>query len=464
MTLSAAEPSTAEHASRLPLLTREGLAMFRRLEQHPHAPRWNHVAGDRVGPDDLAALGHFRRALEERRAPFGGEPPEPLLAWLTELAPKVPWLRARLQSGRVTPQAFRALGTTSREDVALRPESLIPDDAELDAMIAYRTAGTTGHALVVPHAVRAAASYPVLIDFALRARGITLPLGPEQVACLLVGAQRHTVTYPTVLSVWRQSGFAKLNLTPSDWPAPDSPHHFFEDTRPALLTGDPLAFAELLRLGVSARPRALVTTAVALSAGLKRRLEAHFACPVVDWYSLTETGPIAAACPAGEGYHVLPHDVFVETLGPDGLPTSERGEVTVTGGRNPYLPLLRYRTGDFGRLACEPCPCGDPMPRLRELEGRAPVLLRAADGSPVNTVDVSRLLRELPLVQHELVQRRDLSLALTARVVPGASRDTGPLERLLRGLFGDVPVAVHWDDGLGERKVVPYRSELLLEE
>jgi hypothetical protein len=104
------------------------------------------------------------------------------------------------------------------------------------------------------------------------------------------------------------------------------------------------------------------------------------------------------------------------------------------------------------------------MPRLLELEGRAPVLLRAADGGPVNTVDVSRLLRELPLVQHELVQRKDLSLTLTVRAVPGASQDLRPLERLLRGLFGDVPVAIRWDDGLGERKVVPYRSELLLEE
>jgi phenylacetate-CoA ligase len=464
MTPSSSDPVSPEHATRLPLLTREGQAMFRRLQQHPHGPRWNHTAGDRVGPDDLAALGHYRRALEETRKPFGREPPAPVLAWLAGLAPKVPWLRARLPNGPLSESAFRALDTTSREDVARRPESLIPDDADLDAMIAYRTAGTTGHALIVPHAVRAAASYPLLIDFALRARGITLPLGPEHVACLLVGAQRHTVTYPTVLSVWRQSGFAKLNLTPGDWPTPDSPHHFFEDTRPGLLTGDPLAFAELLRLGIRVRPKALLTTAVALSTALKRRLEAHFACPVIDWYSLTETGPIAAACPAGEGYHVLPHDLFVETLGPDGLPTSERGEVTVTGGRNPYLPLLRYRTGDFGRLAFEPCVCGDPMPRLLELEGRAPVLLRAADGGPVNTVDVSRLLRELPLVQHELVQRKDLSLTLTVRAVPGASQDLRPLERLLRGLFGDVPVAIRWDDGLGERKVVPYRSELLLEE
>ena len=31
------------------------------------------------------------------------------------------------------------------------------------------------------------------------------------------------------------------------------------------------------------------------------------------------------------------------------------------------------------------CPCGDPMPRFLELEGRKPVLIRSSDGTPVST-------------------------------------------------------------------------------
>ena len=62
-----------------------------------------------------------------------------------------------------------------------------------------------------------------------------------------------------------------------------------------------------------------------------------------------------------------------------------RGEIAVTGGRNPFVPLLRYRTGDWGRLDYGRCPCGDRMPRLLDLEGRPPVVFRRPDGSPVRS-------------------------------------------------------------------------------
>jgi phenylacetate-CoA ligase len=201
---------------------------------------------------------------------------------------------------------------------------------------------------------------------------------------------------------------------------------------------------------------------------LRARLAAHFAAPVIDWYSLTETGPIGYACPLGRGYHVVSHDLFVEALDPHGtpVPAGERGEIAVTGGRNPFLPLLRYRTGDWARLDHAPCSCGDPMPRLLDLEGRAPVLLRSARGEDVNPVDVSGVLRAYPIVQHELVQRADLSCELALRTPSHEALDVAALERELRALFGDVPLVVRIDPSLGDRtgKATPYRSELPFEE
>jgi hypothetical protein len=106
------------------------------------------------------------------------------------------------------------------------------------------------------------------------------------------------------------------------------------------------------------------------------------------------------------------------------------------------------------------------MPRIMELEGRAPVLLRSARGGDVNPVDVSGVLRAYPIVQHELVQRADLSCELALRTLSGEPVDVAALARELGALFGDVPLVIRLDPSLGDRtgKATPYRSELPFEE
>ncbi len=161
--------------------------------------------------------------------------------------------------------------------------------------------------------------------------------------------------------------------------------------------------------------------------------------------------------------------IHLEVLRTDSTqaPPGERGEITLTGGRNPFAPLLRYRTGDFGRVDYAPCPCGDPMPRLMELEGRVPVLIRSSDGTPVSTVDLSRLLREHPLLLHEFVQRADRSCELTVRALPGAVPDAEKIEADLRRVLGNVKLEIRFDPALGDRqdgKALPYKSELMLED
>jgi len=451
-----------------PLVDERGLRSIARLAMHPCAPRWNRVAGDRLERDDVRAVEAFRDALGRERAPFGPEPPGRFTAWVRARRLLVPSFRERTPHVSAIDRAWGSIATVSREDLATRPEALVPDDAPLDRMIVYRTAGTTGHALLVPHDARAAACYLPMLELALARWAVDGRLGSDDVA-MLVGAQAHTVTYATALSAWSQAGFAKLNLARSEWPSDDAPARFFADLSPALLTGDPISFAELVARGVEVRPRALVTTAVAMSDTLRTRLAEHFAAPVIDWYSLTETGPIGYACPRRDGaYHVVSHDLFVETLDPRGMamPVGRRGEIAVTGGRNPFLPLLRYRTGDWGRIDYAPCACGDPMPRILELEGRAPVLLRSARGGDVNPVDVSGVLRAYPIVQHELVQRADLSCELVIRTMRHEPLDLVMLERELRALFGNVPLVVRVDPTLADRtgKMAPYRSELPFEE
>jgi phenylacetate-CoA ligase len=457
------------HAERTPLITPVGERMLNRLREHPDAPRFNYVTGDRLHREDLPTIDRLREQLHNLRGPRETAPPPAIVQRIASLCERVPFFRERIPAGLDLERDWAALPTTSRLDLALSPWDFVPDDEPLDRLIIYRTAGTTGHPIAVPHHPLAIRCYEPLLEFALERHGALPRFDAHSVACFLVGAQIRTYTYAAVLSNWQGAGFAKVNIRPTEWPREGSQLRYFAELAPQFLTGDPVSFAEMLRMDLPARPSALVTTSVAMSPGLKRRLTERYGGPVIDWYSLVETGPIGYACPMGHGYHLLPPDLHAEVLLPDGTPAAagERGEIAVTGGRNAFTPLLRYRTGDYGRIEFAPCSCGDPMPRLFELEGRVPVLIRASDGTPVSTVDLSRLLRDFPLLLHEFTQHADLSCELLVRLLPDVAPDATAIEQALRRVLGGVPLMVRVDQHLGERtldKAVPYRSELMLED
>jgi phenylacetate-CoA ligase len=364
---------------------------------------------------------------------------------------------------------WASIPTLRREDLAARIERLVPEDEPLERLIVYETSGTTGHALRVPHHPRAVAQLHVLAERALAWHGCAVRRGPESVACMNLHAQARLWVYPSLFSVWGEAGFARLNLAPRDWPGGlASAARFLSALDPGFLSGDPVSLSELLRLDTPARPAALLSTAVALAPALRRALSARFACPVLDWYSTTETGPIACSRPdgaGGESLGILAPDLFVELLDAEGRPVPDgaRGEITVTGGRNPYLPLLRYRTGDFARWLTVTDSCGRVEWRLADLEGRAAVSFRADDGSPVNPVDVGRALRgRFAVLQHSFSQEADGSCRAVLRPASGIPIDAAQVAAELRALFGDsTPIAVSIDPDLGrEGKVVPYRSAL----
>ncbi|MBK7774710.1 MAG: hypothetical protein IPI43_11330 [Sandaracinaceae bacterium] len=226
-------------------------------------------------------------------------------------------------------------------------------------------------------------------------------------------AQRETFVFATCFTVWNQSGFAKLNLPDHAWAGgAASRERFLTEFAPQLVTADPLTLASMLELDVPVRPRAIFSSALMLDPAHAAAAAAHFDCPVIDFYGATEVGPIAAKLPGAPGHVLLLPDLFVEVLDEDGLPLpdGEVGELTFTGGRNPYLPLVRYRSSDRGALGTCTLADGRKARVILGLEGREAVHFRARNGSLVNSVDVGRALRDVgPFVQHEVHQRADHS-------------------------------------------------------
>lgn len=417
---------------RYPLLTDAGRRMLLRLREHPHAPRYNFPGGERLTADGLAQV---RRYAERQRTQR--------LGWTATTRPG--WLADFLAACRRDVPAYRRrtdwgdLGQIPpivRDDLAAAPWDFVPDGCPVEELIVYATSGTTGSRLVYPAHPVLPNRYLPLYETALAATGVRLDGGPDQVSIVHVCAQAKTVTSCSVMSYLGQAGFAKVNLHGDDWRDPGDAARFLDDVQAEVYTGDPFAFAELAALPTRHRPRALLSGATTLLPGLRDELRGRFGCPVIDVYSMNESGPVGFSL--GDGFEVLPHDLYVEILDAADVPCppGERGEVTLTGGLNPYLPLVRYRTGDHAALAFD-----GPLPRLVGLEGRTPVVFLRGDGRRLNSLDATTALAALPLPFFALHQAADGALTLRTR---GTSEVLAKAEATLRGLFGDVPLTVVW--------------------
>jgi phenylacetate-CoA ligase len=397
---------TTTVAERYPTLTEDGRSMLQFLREHPHAPVFRNESGNHLTPDDLSRVAEFEREVQSAEAGWRpGELPE----WAAEFTERcftdVPFYR---RYGSV-PADFRELPTVSRADLGRDIAQFVPDSVPVDRLINFRTSGTTGHPLLLASHPVVAASYLAFHKRALRRFGIELRHGRGQVGVVLVGFQQKCFTYVSVTPSMGESGLAKINLHPADWRDPDDRARYLDSLATEVYTGDPIAFAELSKLPLQTKPRVMLSTSMTLLPSMQQRLEKRFGCPVLDLYSMNEAGPIGVADPATGGHVLLQHHLYVEILDAAGnaLPSGERGEVTLTGGFNFCLPLLRYRTGDFASLRFE-----GREPVLVGLEGRPPVRFRNVRGEWLNNIEVTHALKDFAVSQFTLHQDRDGGLVL----------------------------------------------------
>ncbi len=411
---------------RFPLIPEERRQLLTDLREHPHAPIFNYGCGDRLTATGLEEVRRYESALAvEPRFWQPGKPPPWVEAFAERCLRTVPFYRGRGGD----PGDLTSIPPCDRTDLERGPEAFVPDDQPLDDIMVYDTSGTVGPVVRVPSHPVAAAKYLPVLRSILKRRGVTLEGGPDRVAIALVCAQAYTLTYATLSAYLGGAAHVKINLNPRDWHDPDDRMRFLDGCDPEIVTGDPYAFAELAKLPLAIRPKALVSTAMALTDGLRSDLGHRFGCPVLDVYSLTEARMVAVR--EGDVHVVAAHDMYVEILDDDGapLPAGERGEITLTCPRNPFQPLLRYRTGDFAALEAR----GEDM-TLVGLEGRRPVALCDDAGRPVNTIDVTHVLRRFSLPVFRLSQARDG--ALTLEVPQDAEADPVALRAAILSVFG----------------------------
>ena len=425
---------------RWPLMTPAAETMLNRLRTHPSAPRYNHACGDRLSARARGNLVTYRARLAM------GHPPED---WIMPLVERVYATVPRYRH-RPLPTSLAEVPTTDRHDLLSHAEAHVPVDADLSELIVYRTSGSRGPAATVPMTPEFCALDLPVMQHLLSALGVEVRGGASRVSLVNVYDQPVAYQFASVSSYLDGAGVVKVNLHESGWHTPKDRTAFLDACAPELYTGNPISLATLATLPLTTRPKAILSGAMALGDGLRELLSTRFGCPVIDLYGITEAGLIAWR-PDNGPHRILPRQLHVELLSPTGTPCQpgERGEITVTCGENPLLPLLRYRTGDHATLSTV-----DGTPALTDLEGRDPVRYQSATGRWVNSIELTHVLSPLGLVAWQLHQDG------TGRVRVETHGPTAGVEEAVRSLLGAVEVEVEETNLARDAKPQRYSSTL----
>lgn len=212
----------------------------------------------------------------------------------------------------------------------------------------------------------------------------------------------------------------------------DSMQTFQEDlvrTRPRLLegyVGALLEFADFLesRSLTIPRPHAVATTAAPLTDSARVRLAEVFGAPVYDEYRGSEVGWMAGECAERDGLHIFADVCRIEVVDEQGRPAApgESGDLVLTDLRNRVFPLIRYRTGDRGRLRTTLCECGRSLPMMDQPHGRTTDVLRLPSGA-VLAHRVMAMFGSHPDAVRLFQVHQQADYSITIRIVPGPSDD-----------------------------------------
>ena len=219
-------------------------------------------------------------------------------------------------------------------------------------------------------------------------------------------------------------------------------------------------------MGVEPRELGLrhIVTAGEPGAGLeavRSEIEAAWGASVADSFGMSDVwSTMAGACEEGEGLHLtVGEHAMLELIDPDSgapleLEDGASGELVWTHVRREASPLLRYRSGDLGRVWTSPCECGRSSPRIR-IDGRRDDMLRVQAVNVYPQAISAILAAEPRLGRHCVVAEGDpVTPPLRVYVEAPAEVDLAGLgERLHTGLRtrfeltrlepGSLPVAEH---------------------
>ncbi|MCW5978379.1 MAG: phenylacetate--CoA ligase family protein [Bryobacteraceae bacterium] len=352
------------------------------------------------------------RAFQERR-----------LRWLVHHAyQRVAYYRRLLQDAGVPPERIRTLDDLARIPITTKPDlrrvslqDRLADDVAPSKRLRSITSGSDGEPSVV---IRTAGERNALQAHRLRAQ-ILAGLRPLD---LRVSITSHPA--PRQRAHHRLGFFRQVEIDSRDDTA--SVLCRLEGLKPDVVRGQPQTLDRLARIAAQAgptklRPRLIFSGADTLTPAARRRIEAAFAAPVVDFYGSEEFDLIAWECRRCGLYHACDDSVIVEIVGDDGAPAGE-GRVVATGLHSLAMPFLRFDLGDIARWYVRSLSCPVSFRSMEQPIGRRRDFLPLRGGRALSPSKVEAGLQEVEgLGRYQVVQTSLDRVIVYYEPLPGAT-------------------------------------------
>ncbi len=289
----------------------------------------------------------------------------------------VPYYRRLFRNLGFDPEQFRhledlrALPLLDKQTVLKNTEDFLAENIPASQRLYYTTGGTTGKPMNLYGPLAGGWRERAFMDMQWERAGYS----PDQKKATLKGAAvkaRDHVLYDPDQRAYR---FSTYHLTPEN---AARYAQIMKDKRIAFLHGyisSALEFGRQLEQAKTEPPpfKAIFPGSENLYPGQREKLEDYFHCRIYTWYGHSENLILAGECEVSPHYHIFPQYGFAELISED-LSSQSRedqmGELVGTTLFNQVMPLLRYRTGDYGVVGPKSCACGRSHQLLSSIRGR----------------------------------------------------------------------------------------------
>lgn len=361
----------------------------------------------------------------------------------------VPYYRRLLHQHGIRPEqtdrqeVWTSIPTLAKETICEQPDTLISSSAAAFGAVWARTSGSTGLQL------------RILLDRNVNAAAFALFWRAWGSGGYYRLGQRHAVMKGLSHDAgWRYNrAIRALELSVARVDADSA--GFFRDLllryRPRFMRGYPSAmylFCRLLReQGLELHIPMIITGSEMLYDFQRQEIESVLGARLYNHYTHWERAASILECEAGR-MHAQQDYGFHEIVDGEGKPVGPGvpGVITVTTLHNRAMPLIRYRTGDIGVWAAEPCSCGQSFPVVESIEGRQTDNLVTRSGALIPGTLAQSVLKTLPNVLYGQIAQYGVG-QIEVRIVQGKGH-RGPadirtiIETMQQQLGADMKIEV----------------------